>query len=146
MPDTLFILNGPNLNLLGSREPEIYGATTLAEIEIACRQAGEKAGFAVDFRQTNSEGTLVDWVHEAHDKAAGIIVNPGAYSHTSVALLDAVVGVGVPTVEVHISNIFARERFRRHSYISPVVSGVISGFGPAGYQLAVDAISRIIRS
>jgi len=146
LSDTLFVLNGPNLNLLGTREPDIYGATTLGEIEANCRESAEGKGFSVDFRQSNHEGDLVDWIQEAREAAAGIIINPGAYSHTSVALHDAIVGVGIPTVEIHISNIFAREPFRRHSYISPVVSGVISGFGPAGYLLAVDAISRIIRS
>lgn len=146
MADTLFILNGPNLNLLGTREPQTYGRTTLAEIEADCRVAAEAKGFTVDFRQSNHEGELVDWVQEADREAAGIVINPGAYSHTSIAIHDAILGISVPTVEVHISNIFARERFRRHSYISPVAAGVICGFGPSGYVLAVDALAKIVRS
>lgn len=146
MADTLFILNGPNLNLLGTREPAVYGRATLAEIEADCRSAATELGFEVDFRQSNSEGELVDWVQEAGTKAVGMAINPGAYSHTSIALHDAIVGIAIPTVEVHISNIFARERFRRHSYISPVAAGVICGFGPAGYLLAVEALAKIVRS
>lgn len=146
MTDTLFILNGPNLNLLGTREPGVYGSTTLAEIEADCRQAAEKLSLAVDFRQSNKEGELVDWIQEAGQAARGIIINPGAYTHTSIALADALAAVGLPTAEVHLSNIFAREPFRRHSYVSPVAVGVITGFGATGYILALEALAKTIRS
>jgi 3-dehydroquinate dehydratase-2 len=140
MPSTVFVLNGPNLNMLGKREPDIYGATTLPEIEAACRNAGKALDLSVDFRQTNQEGVLVDWLQEAAEKAKGVIINPGAYTHTSVALRDAVKGAGVPVIEVHLSNIFARESFRHHSHVSPVAVGVICGFGPKGYLLALEAM------
>jgi 3-dehydroquinate dehydratase-2 len=146
MADLVFILNGPNLNMLGTREPDVYGRTTLAEIEGLCRKKAESLDFAVEFRQSNTEGELVDWIQEAGGKAKGIIINPGAYTHTSIALHDALLGVGIPTIEVHLSNIFARERFRRHSYVSPVASGVICGLGPSGYVLALDALARLVRS
>jgi 3-dehydroquinate dehydratase-2 len=146
MADLVFILNGPNLNLLGSREPDIYGSTTLAEIEAECRRAAANLGLEVDFRQSNTEGELVDWIQEAGGRARGIIINPGAYSHTSIALHDALLGASIPTIEVHLSNIFARERFRRHSYVSPVASGVICGLGPTGYVLALDALARLVRA
>ena len=146
MADLIFVLNGPNLNLLGSREPDIYGSATLGEIEADCRETAQSLGLELDFRQSNKEGEMVDWVQEAAGKARGIIINPGAYSHTSIALHDAILGASIPTVEVHLSNIFARERFRRHSYISPVASGVICGLGPAGYLLALDAIARLVRA
>ena len=143
---TVFILNGPNLNLLGQREPAIYGATTLADIEAACRARAEALGLAVDFRQTNMEGELVSWIHEAGDGGAnsgeaGLILNAGAYTHTSVALFDALKAVDVPAVEVHLSNVFAREPFRHHSYISPAALGVICGFGGLGYELALQALA-----
>ena len=144
MAEPVFILNGPNLNLLGTREPTIYGGRSLAEIEADCRKAGTRLGFAIDFRQTNHEGTLVDWVQEAGRSARGIVINPGGFTHTSVALRDAISAAGKPTIEVHLSNIFARERFRRHSYVSPVASGVICGLGPAGYVLALDAIAGLV--
>lgn len=143
MPHSIFILNGPNLNLLGTRQPEIYGSRTLADIEADCRQAAGRLGFAVDFRQSNSEGVLVDWVQEAGSAAAGLVINPGAYTHTSVALRDAILGAAKPAIEVHLSNIFAREAFRHHSYISPVAIGVICGFGPMGYVLALEALAKI---
>ncbi len=146
MADLIFVLNGPNLNLLGTREPEIYGSTTLAEIEENCRVEAVDKGLAVDFRQSNKEGDLVDWIQETIGTAKGIIINPGAYTHTSVAIHDALLGVGIPTIEVHLSNIFAREAFRRHSYVSPVAAGVISGFGPYGYTLALDAMTKLVRS
>lgn len=146
MPDLVFILNGPNLNLLGTREPDVYGHATLADIEENCRKTAVSLGLEIDFRQSNREGELVDWIQAAAGRAGGIIINPGAYSHTSVAIHDALLGVGLPTIEVHLSNIFAREPFRRHSYISPVAAGVISGLGPHGYTLALDAISHLIRS
>lgn len=144
MAEPVFILNGPNLNLLGTREPTIYGGRSLAEIEADCRKAATRLGFAIDFRQTNHEGTLVDWVQEAGRSARGIVINPGGFTHTSVALRDAISGAGKPTIEVHLSNIFARERFRRHSYVSAVASGVICGLGPAGYVLALDAIAGLV--
>ncbi len=144
MAEPVFILNGPNLNLLGTREPTIYGGRSLAEIETDCRKAATRLGFTVDFRQTNHEGTLVDWVQEAGRAARGIVINPGGFTHTSVALRDAISAAGKPTIEVHLSNIFARERFRRHSYVSPVAAGVICGLGPAGYVLALDAIAGLV--
>jgi 3-dehydroquinate dehydratase-2 len=144
MPSTVFVLNGPNLNMLGKREPDIYGATTLSEIEAACRSAGQSFGLDLDFRQTNQEGVLVDWLQEAAEKAKGVVINPGAYTHTSVALRDAVRGAGIPVIEVHLSNIFARESFRHQSHVSPVAAGVICGFGPTGYLLALTAMKGLI--
>jgi 3-dehydroquinate dehydratase-2 len=140
----VFVLNGPNLNLLGKREPGLYGKNTLADIEKACHEKGKALGFTVDFRQTNIEGVLVDWVQEAADAAKGIVINPGAYTHTSVALHDAIRGTGLPVIEVHLSNIFAREPFRHHSYVSPVARGVICGLGPTGYTLALEALKSIV--
>ena len=141
MATQVFVLNGPNLNLLGKREPGLYGTGTLADIEKACRAKGKALGLSVDFRQTNVEGVLVDWIQEAGEKAGGIVLNPGAYTHTSVALHDAIRGTGLPVIEVHLSNIFAREPFRHHSYVSPVAVGVICGLGPQGYTLALDALA-----
>ncbi len=142
MRPILFILNGPNLNLLGTREPEVYGRDTLADIETRVRARADALGFDVDFRQSNHEGELVDWVQEA-GKQAGIVINPGAYTHTSVALRDAISAIPAPVIEVHLSNVHAREDFRRHSYISPVVRGVIAGLGPVGYELAVEALAGL---
>lgn len=144
MPDTVFVLNGPNLNLLGLREPAVYGSTTLADVEAEVRAAGERLGLSIEFRQSNHEGTLVDWIHEARTRAAGIVVNPGAYTHTSIALHDAIKAVGLPVMEVHISNVFARESFRHHSYVSPVAAGVLCGLGTHGYVLALEALARIV--
>ncbi|MCC6982111.1 MAG: type II 3-dehydroquinate dehydratase [Bauldia sp.] len=144
MPAPVFVLNGPNLNLLGTREPGVYGTTTLAMIENDCVAHAGKLKLAIDFRQTNHEGELVDWIQEASRVASGIVINPGAYTHTSVALHDALKAGGKPVVEVHLSNIFAREPFRHHSYVSPVAAGIISGFGPHGYLLALEAIHRLI--
>ncbi|WP_127089863.1 type II 3-dehydroquinate dehydratase [Aquabacter cavernae] len=134
------VLNGPNLNLLGTREPGIYGTTTLADIEALCSKAGEAHGLSVIFRQTNHEGELVEMIHAARG-ALGIVLNAGAYTHTSVALRDAISATGVPTVEVHISNVFAREDFRHHSYLSPVARGVICGFGGQSYVLGIAALA-----
>ena len=142
----VLILNGPNLNLLGTREPEVYGATTLADIESACRQRAGEAGLEVDFRQSNSEGQLVDWIQESRDRYDAIIINPGAYSHTSVAILDALQAVGLPVFEVHLSNIHRREAFRHHSYVSQAAQGVICGFGAEGYSMALGAAARILTS
>lgn len=140
----VFVLNGPNLNLLGKREPGLYGRNTLADIEKACRAKGKELGLTIDFRQTNIEGVLVDWIQEAAEAAGGVVLNPGAYTHTSVALQDAIRGTGVLVIEVHLSNIFAREPFRHHSYVSPVARGVICGLGPAGYTLALEALKSIV--
>lgn len=144
MARTVFVLNGPNLNMLGVREPSIYGGKTLREIGEDCVAAGKTIGFAVDFRQTNHEGELVDWIQEAAKGAEGIVLNPGAYTHTSVAIHDAIRAAGRPVIEVHLSNIFAREPFRHHSYVSPVAAGVICGLGPTGYILALDALKHLI--
>ncbi len=144
MPDTVFVLNGPNLNLLGLREPAVYGSTTLADVEAEVRAAGERLGLSIEFRQSNHEGTLVDWLHEARGTAAGVVINPGAYTHTSIALHDAIKAVELPVMEVHISNIFARESFRHHSYVSPVAAGVLCGLGTHGYVLALEALARIV--
>lgn len=140
----ILILNGPNLNLLGKREPEIYGRDTLADIEAMCHAHAARRGLAVDFRQSNHEGELVDWVHEARGGHDGIIVNAGAYSHTSVALLDALLACDKPVVEVHLSNLFKREAFRHHSYVTAAAQGLICGFGAQGYVLALDAMGRLV--
>jgi 3-dehydroquinate dehydratase-2 len=145
MAATVFILNGPNLNLLGKREPAVYGSGTLADIEKLCAARGKELGIGVDFRQDNREGILVDWIQEAGEKAAGIILNAGGYTHTSVAIHDALRASGLPVIEVHLSNIFAREEFRHHSFVSPVAKCVICGLGPQGYTLALDALAAIIK-
>lgn len=135
----VLVLNGPNLNLLGQREPEIYGRTTLADIEARVRELAAKMGVEVEFRQSNWEGQLVDWIHEARGIFAGIVLNAGAYTHTSIALRDAIAAAGVPTVEVHLSNVHAREEFRHRSLIAPVCRGVIAGFGVMSYLLGLEA-------
>lgn len=140
----ILVLNGPNLNMLGVREPEIYGHTTLADIEDLCRRHGQKIGLEVDFRQSNHEGELVGWIQDAVKEAAGVAINAGALTHTSVAILDALSMLSVPVIEVHLSNIFAREKFRHHSYISGVATGVICGFGAQGYVMALDALNSIL--
>jgi 3-dehydroquinate dehydratase-2 len=143
MPETpvLFVLNGPNLNLLGVREPDIYGRETLADVQALCEQAAE--GATVVFRQTNHEGELIDWVQEARERASALVLNPAGYGHTSVALLDALKTLTIPIVECHLSNPAARERFRHRSHVSPVAAGVVSGFGPFSYELAVKAALRL---
>jgi 3-dehydroquinate dehydratase-2 len=136
----IHVLNGPNLNLLGMREPGLYGAATLADIEAKLRTRAAASGFALVFRQTNFEGELVSWIQEAGLAGAGIILNAGAYTHTSLAVHDAIRGSKARVIEVHISNVHARESFRHHSYISPVAAGIIVGLGPLGYELAFDAL------
>ncbi|MEM6463322.1 MAG: type II 3-dehydroquinate dehydratase [Pseudomonadota bacterium] len=143
MAREVFVLNGPNLNALGKREPDVYGGKTLTDIETDCRALAQQLGFDVDFRQTSHEGQLVDWLYEADEKAIGVVANPGAYSHTSIAIHDAIRSITVPVVEVHLSNIHAREEFRHVSMVSPVAAGVILGFGPNGYNLALHALSDI---
>ncbi len=141
---TIHILNGPNLNLLGQRQPEIYGRTTLADVARECSELGAAMGLDVALFQSNHEGTIIDQIQEAREKAAGIIINPGAYSHTSVAILDALNNFGGPVIEVHISNIHKRESFRHHSYVSSRAEGVIAGCGTEGYQLALRRLASLL--
>ena len=144
MPQTIFIINGPNLNLLGTREPEKYGRASLADVEKLCRETGRRLDLAIEFRQSNHEGEIVDWIQEAHaQKAAGIVLNPAGYTTTSIAILDAILAVQVPVVEVHITNIHARESFRHHSYVSKAAKAVICGFGIEGYALAITGLAAI---
>jgi 3-dehydroquinate dehydratase-2 len=147
MSDTIYVINGPNLNLLGTREPETYGRATLADVEALCREAARRHGFAVEFRQSNREGELVDWIHEARQRgAAGIVLNAAAYTHTSIAILDAIKAAGVPTIEVHITNVHAREEFRHHSYVAKAATAVLAGFGIAGYGLAIDGLAALTKA
>jgi len=145
MSKSILVLNGPNLNLLGTRQPDIYGSKTLVDLQAECVEKGEALGYRIDFRQSNSEGTLVDWIHEARNRYAGVVLNAGAYTHTSIALMDAIASVGVPVVEVHISNIHQREDFRNVSYISKTAMGMICGFGIYGYSMALDALVNHLR-
>src|SRR5580698_8584986 len=140
----ILVLNGPNLNLLGSREPEVYGTGTLDDLETLCAETAEGIGIAIDFRQSNIEGELISWVQEARGRAAGLIINPAGYSHTSIALMDAVLTLDIPVIEVHLSNIHKREAFRHNSYMSRAADGVICGLGFAGYRLALIALSDIL--
>ena len=142
----ILVLNGPNLNLLGTRETDIYGTHSLADIEASVRHRAAAAKFEVEFHQSNSESQLVDWVQSARDRAIGLIINAGAYTHTSVALLDALRAIDIPIVEVHLSNIFRREEFRHHSYVSQAATGMITGFGPQGYDMAVNALTSLIKN
>jgi 3-dehydroquinate dehydratase II len=145
MAKTIYLLNGPNLNLLGTREPHIYGRATLADVEKLCRSTAERYGFALVFRQSNHEGQIVDWINEARaEKAAGLIINPASHTTTSVAILDALLTVESPVIEVHISNIHAREEFRRHSYVSLAARAVICGFGINGYALAIAGLASLV--
>lgn len=145
MANTVYVLNGPNLNLLGTREPEIYGHATLGDVEKLCRAAAKSHGFTVEFRQSNHEGEIVDWIQEAAaKKAVGLIINPAGYTTTSVAILDALLTMKAPVIEVHISNIHAREPFRRRSYVSQTARGVICGFGVEGYALALAGLAAMI--
>jgi 3-dehydroquinate dehydratase II len=145
MAPTVYILNGPNLNLLGTREPETYGRANLTEVERLCRERASRHGFEVDFRQSNHEGELIDWIHEAAaNRSIGILLNAGGYTHTSVAIRDAVAAIAIPVIEVHISNIFARDSFRHHSHIAAVARGSLCGFGIAGYGLAIDGLAALL--
>jgi 3-dehydroquinate dehydratase-2 len=143
---TAHVLNGPNLNLLGTREVEVYGRATLADIEALCRAACDQHGLGLVFRQTNHEGELVDFVQEARTKACGIVINPAAYTHTSVAVRDALAACDMPVFEVHLSNVHRREGFRRRSFVSGVADGVIAGFGPAGYAAALHRLAELVRA
>lgn len=140
----VYVLNGPNLNMLGMRQPKIYGNATLDDVEQICIQNAEQLEIAIDFRQTNDEGELVSWIQECRGKAKGIIINAGAYSHTSIAALDALLSVELPVIEVHISNIYRRESFRHHSYVSHAATGIICGLGLQGYALALAAMADLI--
>jgi 3-dehydroquinate dehydratase II len=145
---TVLVLNGPNLNLLGTRRPEVYGRTTLADVEEMCREEAGKLGLEVDFRQSNHEGQIIDWIHEygARTKdgsCIGAVYNPGAHTHTSIAIADAIEGASLPVIETHISNVHAREEFRHHSFVSPVAAGIVVGFGVHGYLLALQGLHKI---
>ena len=144
MSRLVYLLNGPNLNLLGKREPAIYGHETLADVEADCRQLASELGLELEVLQSNAEHQLIDWIQEARERAGGILINAGAYTHTSVAILDALAACEFPILEVHISNIHKREAFRHHSYVSAVAAGVIAGFGTQGYQLALQRMARLI--
>ena len=143
MNGTVYVLNGPNLNLLGKRQPHIYGHETLADVEAQCRSLAAELGFEIDFRQSNREYEIIDAIHEYRVTAAGIVINPGAFTHTSVAILDALNTCEVPVIECHISNVHKREEFRHHSFISPVARGIIVGFGVLGYPLAINGLYQL---
>jgi 3-dehydroquinate dehydratase-2 len=145
MAKTIYVLNGPNLNLLGTRQPKVYGRATLAEVEKLCQTTAQRHGFAVEFRQSNHEGDIVDWINEAHaEKAAGLVINPAGFTTTSIAILDALLAMETPVIEVHISNIHAREEFRQHSYVSKAARAVICGFGINGYALAITGLAAML--
>ncbi len=143
MPKPIFVLSGPNLNLLGVREPDIYGHETLADIQARCSRRAAEFGLAVEFRQSNHEGVLIDWVQDARTEASAVVINPAGYGHTSVALLDALKTLAIPVIECHLSNPAAREAFRRHTYVSLIATGVVSGFGGASYELAIEAAAGL---
>lgn len=145
MTNTIFVLNGPNLNLLGQREPRIYGNQTLADVTSAMEKRAKALQLKLDVRQSNHEGVLVDWLHEALAKAAAVIINAGGYAHTSIAIRDAVAALQIPVIEVHLSNVYAREHFRRQSMIAQVARGSIAGFGALGYVLALDAAAHLCK-
>jgi 3-dehydroquinate dehydratase-2 len=144
MSSTVLILNGPNLNLLGKREPHIYGRETLADVEAQCRALAGELGLSVEFKQSNAEHQLIDWIHEARENMGGIIINPGAFTHTSIAIMDALSACEFPILEVHISNVHRREAFRHHSYVSLMATGVLAGFGVNGYQLALRHMGHLL--
>jgi 3-dehydroquinate dehydratase-2 len=144
MSQIILVLNGPNLNMLGLREPAVYGHETLADVEAMAVQSGEELGFAVECRQTNHEGQMIDWIHQARQRVAGIVINPGAWTHTSIAIHDALIACEVPVLEVHISNVHRREEFRHQSFVSKVAVGVIAGFGTHGYKLAIAHFGKLL--
>lgn len=144
MSRLIYVLNGPNLNLLGKRQPKIYGHETLADVEAACRAAGAHLGLEIAFHQSNAEFQMIDWIHAARETASGMVINPAAFTHTSVAILDALHTCEFPIFEVHISNVHKREAFRHHSYVSTVATGVIAGFGTQGYVLALERLARLL--
>jgi 3-dehydroquinate dehydratase II len=146
MQPKILVLNGPNLNLLGTREPAIYGRTTLADIETACRRRGGALGLEVEFRQSNHEGELVGWIQQARGTYKALIVNAGAYTHSSIAILDALAAADLPVIEVHLSNIFRREAFRHRSYVSTIARGMVCGFGGFGYELALEAAAELLNA
>ena len=143
---SLLVLNGPNLNLLGQRQPQVYGKATLADVEALCREAAGRLELDIDFRQSNHEGVLIDWIHEAKGRHHGVVLNAGAFTHTSIAIMDAIASVELPVAEVHLSNIHRREDFRHLSYVSKVALGMICGFGPHGYVLAIEALAAHLRA
>ena len=143
MSKIIFVLNGPNLNLLGVREPHIYGAATLADVEALCLARAKALGFSIDFRQTNHEGVLIDWVQEARTAACALVLNPAGYGHTSIALLDALKSLTIPVIECHLSNPAAREAFRHSTYVALAATGVVSGFGAKSYELAIEAAATL---
>ena len=144
MSNNIFVLNGPNLDLLGTREPELYGHATLADVEKLCQTTAQSHGLALVFRQSNHEGDIIDWIHEARaDEATGLVINPAGFTTTSVAILDALLAMAAPVIEVHITNIHAREEFRRHSYVSKAARAVVCGFGIEGYALAIAGLAAI---
>lgn len=145
MTDTIFVLNGPNLNLLGTREPRVYGTQTLADVETMLKQRANALKLTLDIRQSNHEGVLIDWLHEALAKASAVIINAGAYAHSSIAIRDAVASLPIPVIEVHLTNIYAREGFRRQSLLGQVTRGSVIGFGPLGYVLALDAAAHLCK-
>jgi 3-dehydroquinate dehydratase-2 len=142
---SVLVLNGPNLNLLGTRQPHIYGAETLADVEARCRKAADALGLAIEFRQSNAEHQLIDWLHEARATVAGVVINPAAYTHTSVAIADALAAIDKPVIEVHISNVHRREAFRHRSYVSSVAEAVICGCGTQGYELALQRMATLLK-
>jgi 3-dehydroquinate dehydratase II len=146
MPQTVYIINGPNLNLLGTREPEKYGRASLADVEALCRDTAQQHGLAIEFRQSNHEGELVDWIQEASTKALGIIINAAAYTHTSIAILDALLAAKIPVIELHITNIHAREDFRQRSFVARAATGMICGFGIDGYALALIGLATMAKA
>jgi 3-dehydroquinate dehydratase-2 len=146
MAKPIYVLNGPNLNMLGLREPAVYGRQSLADVEKRAKARAKEVGLQIEFRQSNDEGELVTWIQEARDKAQGIILNAGAYSHTSIAILDALQAAELPVIEVHLSNIFRREEYRQHSFVSLAAKGVICGLGPKGYELALEAMAEMLAS
>ncbi|WP_236176072.1 type II 3-dehydroquinate dehydratase [Pseudomonas qingdaonensis] len=143
---TLLVLNGPNLNMLGLRQPEVYGRETLADVQALCHSAGQRLDLNIEFHQTNHEGQMIDWIHQARGRVAGIVINPGAWTHTSVAIHDALFAAEVPVIEVHISNVHKREAFRHHSYVSLVAQAVLAGFGTHGYVLAINHFAHLQRT